>query len=183
MMCTIKWLNDNAGACTVLLTLILVMANIAFYIINKLQLKLLKEQNKPILSISLEGIKGDMFLKLINYGNNPAINVKIQIDKYLLTSNRPEEQTDYLKALNTGGGLWVEKSKPMFISLFHSFSEIEKPFVVKVEYSDYNKQKYTEEVIFDTSSLMYVSHRDHDELEHINTLKSIAESLSKIAKK
>lgn len=180
----IAFLNENSGALTAILTLVLATIN---YFQWRLANNLRKDANRPRVMADIVGINQVVHYKIINYGTTSAVNIKFNIDPKLI--NRKQVGDSQRIELER----WDENTISLlpngiaYISTKCLWNEIkEETISLTYSYEDIAGHKYSDTYQFRLSNLDLIGDKDHYELEDrqikkeiVNTLKSIDKTLHK----
>ncbi len=145
----IGFLNENTGAITVILTFILAVVNICqWYLAQKLR----KDATKPKVMANVVGKAGELYYRLVNYGATSAVDIKVEIDPYVI--NR-FQKGDYLreKLERIGKGSFSLLPNGEILIRTHTMWNKLKDTSLSLAYTykDLSGHKYAEEYQFDMS--------------------------------
>ncbi len=175
----IDFLNQNSGAITVILTLILAFINIFQW---RLARKLRIDANRPKILANIEGINGDVYYKLANYGSSSAINLRINIDSRLINCKQKSDTSRLALEEIEKNNISILPNSVIFIPTYESWSDIkEHKLSLSYTYKDLYGETYYEQYSFDLAVLNIIETKDHYELEERQQRKGITQSLNIIA--
>ena len=180
-MCKIiAFLNENSGALTAILTLVLATIN---YFQWRLANNLRKDANRPKVMADIVWINNVVHYKIINYGTTSAVNIKFNIDSKLINRKQVgDPQRTELERLGKDT-ISLLPNGIAYISTKCLWNEIkEETISFAYNYEDIAGRKYSDTYKFRLSNLDLIGDKNHYELEDRQMKKDIANSLKLIAK-
>lgn len=150
-MCFIEFLNGYNGAFTVLLTLILVIINIYMGWQNYV---LRKDSIRPKVFAEVYEEFGEVHYKFINYGASSAVNLRIEIDPYLIEIAHKQNPLSRNLDLIENGTFSLSPGEEFGLSTENRWVETRnRKISLSYTYEDLSGNSYSEKYIFDLSTL------------------------------
>lgn len=179
-----SWLNDNQGALIALLTVLLVVINVIYCIINYRQFKLLKMQwmktLQPQLAISLVKKYGQLYFKVINVSDSPAFNCR-----FILGDKMKEVKPGFPNAVKfldlEKSGIGIAQRELIYIPTFYSYLQLKEiPVQLTCIYEDINGMEYKKRYNFDLKAHDLISYQNQYQLDYMNNVERIAKNINAI---
>lgn len=190
----IEYLNQNQGAITALLTVVLIGINIAYCIINRSQVREMKTQWKksqePHITATIYGVNTFVYFKITNIGHEVATDLKLFIDDKIINCFSEFDPSGNRKKLHAfeNHGIILLPGKTIYVPAYVKYSKIEEwTITLKCRYNSIGGDEFEQNYAIDLK--MFGAFDDYDprmqkyeqQLERIDqSLRSIAESLKHI---
>lgn len=185
-----EWLNNNSGAVTTILTVILIAVNVAYIVSNKRLRKQndkqWREKTRPrLMMFAFEDEWQHICVEVTNVGEECAFDCRFVLDDEIKDLEYAGKPKCDLSMLETHG-IVLTSQKTVSFSIYRTFIILkDTPLGLTCSYKDVSGKEYREHTVFDISIIHLVKGMRCDESQHVEKkmLKEIAGSLKKMVEK